>query len=1069
MSDNRGRGQSRGGRGDRGDRGGRGGRGRGDFQGGRGGGSFSGFDSSGNVQRGGGGGGYRGGDRGGGGGGGGGFRGGDRGRGGLRGGDRGGSGFRGGDRGGRGGGSRGGRGDKFAGESEAFNSNDAPPPDPKVAELENKILKELSLTTKSSELQVSGATVSTKNLPLRPSFGTKGKEVKLWVNHFGLSVKPQTWSKYAIKVAKVVGENVDPKKVPEAKGRKLQRIIELALHELGPAIPIASEYKSQVISLRPLTLPEDPTIQVLYTDEGRDSTYKVTFLGPVDIRTDDLLAYLGTMQHPGASFPVFGDVVSAIGVVLGQNPRANNAIASLGSSRHFPLNLSNEVYSLGSPDHNSIIRGYFQSVRPATGRLLLNANVSHGVFRFSGPVTNLLSRYNLNDDSSLKQLHRTLGKLRARVTILVDKNQPEPQKGGKGKKGRASSPQKAAGVARVKETLICGLAASSDGSKSEKPKFQRPGGARPHEVSFMIKEPAPPGFQAGKFYTVEEYFLKRYGHRVDRNLPVVNTGTRIKPVYTPAEFVEIVSGQALHRKTTPDETRSMIEFSCRSPVANATSLTTTARTCLALDNNPILDQFGIQVHRDLLTVRGRELTAPKVIYTSSRNARQTTSPRVSEGSWNMVDVKLVQPGHRIPAWTWVSIDNGSRGPDNENVKAAIKRMVKFWGSMGLSLGPEASNSNGLSVHIPYGAPAYSTMGPEFAKIDRDVRFVFVVLPDKGAEIYNAVKRLEHHFGFHTVCVQRQMVTKENREEQYFANVGLKVNLKAGGINHKVDPGIPLIKEGRTMVVGYDVTHPTNQSGDPKNWRSVAGMVASTDKELGQWPGVAWAQQGGLEMLDQTFQPKFAERLVLWRKRNRDLPDNIIIYRDGVSEGQFSQVLDLELPKIRAACQSLYSGGREPKIALIVSVKRHQTRFYPTDPNNMTKSRNIKNGTVVDRGVTLAKVWEFYLTAHTALQGTARPAKYTVLLDEVFRSTFKEEAANTLEKITHEMCYTFGRATKAVSICPPAYYADILCTRFRALMPELFEASDTASIDMAAADKIMTREVHDNLKDTMHYI
>ena len=29
-----------------------------------------------------------------------------------------------------------------------------------------------------------------------------------------------------------------------------------------------------------------------------------------------------------------------------------------------------------------------------------------------------------------------------------------------------------------------------------------------------------------------------------------------------------------------------------------------------------------------------------------------------------------------------------------------------------------------------------------------------------------------------------------------------------------------------------------------------------------------------------------------------------------------------------------------------------------------------------------------------------------------------------------LCYLYGRATKAVSICPPAYYADILCERGR---------------------------------------
>ena len=39
-------------------------------------------------------------------------------------------------------------------------------------------------------------------------------------------------------------------------------------------------------------------------------------------------------------------------------------------------------------------------------------------------------------------------------------------------------------------------------------------------------------------------------------------------------------------------------------------------------------------------------------------------------------------------------------------------------------------------------------------------------------------------------------------------------------------------------------------------------------------------------------------------------------------------------------------------------------------------------------------------------------------------------ANQLEKITHNLCYLYGRATKAVSICPPAYYAHLICLRAR---------------------------------------
>jgi hypothetical protein len=48
------------------------------------------------------------------------------------------------------------------------------------------------------------------------------------------------------------------------------------------------------------------------------------------------------------------------------------------------------------------------------------------------------------------------------------------------------------------------------------------------------------------------------------------------------------------------------------------------------------------------------------------------------------------------------------------------------------------------------------------------------------------------------------------------------------------------------------------------------------------------------------------------------------------------------------------------------------------------------------------------------------------------------AADALEELTHNMCYFFTRATKAVSICPPAYYADLACERARYYLSGVFD-------------------------------
>lgn len=74
-----------------------------------------------------------------------------------------------------------------------------------------------------------------------------------------------------------------------------------------------------------------------------------------------------------------------------------------------------------------------------------------------------------------------------------------------------------------------------------------------------------------------------------------------------------------------------------------------------------------------------------------------------------------------------------------------------------------------------------------------------------------------------------------------------------------------------------------------------------------------------------------------------------------------------------------------------------------------------------------------------------------------------------------MCYLYGRATKAVSICPPAYYADIVCTRSRVHKYELFDDTpDNSSVSSAGhagnwRQAVMSRKVHPRLQNSMYYI
>jgi eukaryotic translation initiation factor 2C len=481
---------------------------------------------------------------------------------------------------------------------------------------------------------------------------------------------------------------------------------------------------------------------------------------------------------------------------------------------------------------------------------------------------------------------------------------------------------------------------------------------------------------------------------------------------------------------------------------------------------------GLSFDKCLITVPARVLQSPKIKYLGKEID-------VRDGGWNMATYKLSK-GATINSWGWVRFVAGYDN-DGARVESTIRNFVRFMNDMGITMPMQPEQRWTAVVNIGQNMDPQTAINglADFKKQNRPP-FLLVVLPKNGdAALYNRLKKWGDTLsGMHTICVTANKFLKEMRQDQYFANVALKFNLKAGGTNHTLrSEELGIISEGKTMVVGIDVTHPS--PGSANSAPSVAGMVASMDKDLAQWPAVLTVQEGRKEMVAK-LDDMLLSRLKLWVKTNKTLPENIIVYRDGVSEGQFQLVLDNELPLLRKACTEFYGEKTKPSISIIIVGKRHHTRFFPSDVQNADSSWNCRSGTVVDRGVTEVRFWHFYLQSHKCLQGTARPAHYYVILDEVFRKTKKipgRNAADTLEKLTHNMCHLFGRATKAVSICPPAYYADILCERARCYLSGVFDpatpagsvaggvAGDAPGPGFTDADW----ELHPWLKDSMFYI
>ena len=242
----------------------------------------------------------------------------------------------------------------------------------------------------------------------------------------------------------------------------------------------------------------------------------------------------------------------------------------------------------------------------------------------------------------------------------------------------------------------------------------------------------------------------------------------------------------------------------------------------------------------------------------------------------------------------------------------------------------------------------------------------VIVPMKNnKEIYAEVKRVgDNVLGIPTQCVKIKQV--EGAKPQVCANLSMKINAKLGGVNHVIHPSVQF---NYVIIFGADVTHP---SPTEKEIPSIAAVVASMDVNAAKYHARVHAQKhersGGAQEIIDDLAVMVKELLFDFYKETKGRkPNRIIFYRDGVSEGQFDQVLVHEVRAVQEACEMLEK-EYHPQITFIVVQKRHHTRLFCEDMRDASgKDQNVPPGTTVDRGITHPYEFDFYLCSHYGIK------------------------------------------------------------------------------------------------------
>ncbi|KAL6281772.1 hypothetical protein ACE6H2_018653 [Prunus campanulata] len=881
---------------------------------------------------------------------------------------------------------------------EASSSSSSQPPEPSEVVVQFKDLSIEQETAPSQAIQPAAPAPSSKSVrfPLRPGKGSTGIRCTVKANHFFAELPDKDLHQYDVTIT------------PEVTSRGVNRAVMEQLvklyreSHLGKRLP-AYDGRKSLYTAGPLPfLSKEFKIILIDDDDGpggqrREREFRVVI--KFAARAD--LHHLGLfLQGRQADAPQ--EALQVLDIVLRELP----------TSRYCPVGRSFYAPDLGRRqslgEGLESWRGFYQSIRPTQMGLSLNIDMSSTAFIEPLPVIEFVTQL-LNRDVT----HRPLS----------DSDRVKIKKALRGVKVEVTH----RGNMRRKYR-ISGLTSQAT-----------------RELTFPVDE-------RGTMKSVVEYFYETYGFVIQHTQwPCLQVGNQQRPNYLPMEVCKIVEGQRYSKRLNERQITALLKVTCQRPHDREQDIMRTVRHN-AYHEDPYAKEFGIKISENLAQVEARILPPPWLKYHDTGREKDCL-PQV--GQWNMMNKKMVNGG-KVNNWICI---NFSRNVQDSVARGFCSELAQMCYISGMAFNPEP-------VLPPFSArpdqvekvlkTRYHDAMTKLRVQGKELDLLVVILPDNNGSLYGDLKRIcETDLGLVSQCCLTKHVFRMSK--QYLANVALKINVKVGGRNtvlvDALSRRIPLVSDRPTIIFGADVTHPhPGEDSSP----SIAAVVASQDwPEITKYAGLVCAQAHRQELIQDLFKTwqdpargtvsggMIKELLISFRRATGQKPQRIIFYRDGVSEGQFYQVLLYELDAIRKACASL-EPNYQPPVTFVVVQKRHHTRLFANnhhDRNTVDRSGNILPGTVVDSKICHPTEFDFYLCSHAGIQGTSRPAHYHVLWDE------NKFTADALQSLTNNLCYTYARCTRSVSIVPPAYYAHLAAFRARFYMEP--ETSDSGSMTSGA--------------------
>ncbi|XP_038559876.1 piwi-like protein 2 [Micropterus salmoides] len=399
-----------------------------------------------------------------------------------------------------------------------------------------------------------------------------------------------------------------------------------------------------------------------------------------------------------------------------------------------------------------------------------------------------------------------------------------------------------------------------------------------------------------------------------------------------------------------------------------------------------LSRWGLEICSEILVLKARTLPVETI------SLQSTSFGTGADASWSR-EICRDASISSIPLTTW-SIFYPRRCA--EQAEELVSTFNKVAGPIGMRLHRPISVELRDDRTETYVKSIHTQISSE-----PNMQLVVCIMVGNRDDLYSAIKKLCCiNSPIPSQAINVRTISQQQKLRGVAQKILLQINSKLGGELWTVS--VPL---KNLMVVGVDVHHDTS-----KSHRSVMGFVASVNSSMTRWYSRVTFQTPTEELING-FRVCLLAALQKYFEVNHNLPDKIVVYRDGVSDGQLKMVEQYEIPQLIKSFETF--PNYEPKLVFIVVQKRISTTLYSSASNNFGTP---PPGTILDHTLTQRDWVDFYLMAHHIRQGCGLPTHYICLYNTA------NLTPDHLQRLTFKMCHLYWNWPGTIRVPAPCKYA-----------------------------------------------